>query len=52
MPCPTPAWAELVHPELAPDAAHERLWQEIATVCRLDEPDPVEAWRVADGPHG
>ena len=45
VPCPTPAWAKLVHPDLAPDAAHERLWQEIATVCRLDEPDPVEAWR-------
>jgi aminopeptidase len=45
VPCPTPAWAELVHPDLEPAAAFERLWEEIATVCRLDEPDPVAAWR-------
>ena len=44
-PCPTRGWAMLVHPELEPDAALARLWQEIAHVCRLDEPDPVAAWR-------
>lgn len=44
-PCPNPAWAELVHPDLDPDAALARLWEEIAFVCRLDEPDPVAAWR-------
>jgi aminopeptidase len=43
--CPTRDWAELVHPELEPDAAFERLWEEIAHICRLDEPDPVAAWR-------
>ena len=41
IPCPTPDWGRLVHPELDPAAAHERLWEEIAHVCRLDEPDPV-----------
>ncbi len=45
VPCPTPGWAELVHPDLEPEAALERLWAEIGTVCRLDEPDPVAAWR-------
>ncbi len=45
-PCPTPAWAQLVHPELEPNAALERLWEEVAHVCRLDEPDPVAAWRT------
>ena len=45
-PCPTPGWAALVHPELEPDAALERLWSDIAHVCRLDEPDPVAAWNV------
>jgi aminopeptidase len=44
-PCPTPAWAELVHPELGTDQALDRLWEEIGHVCRLDEPDPVRAWR-------
>ncbi|MCP9488394.1 MAG: aminopeptidase [Solirubrobacteraceae bacterium MAG38_C4-C5] len=44
-PCPTPGWAALVHPDLAPDAALERLWEQILHVCRLDEADPVAAWR-------
>jgi aminopeptidase len=49
-PCPTPAWAELVHPELEPAEALTRLWEEIAHVCRLDEDDPVAAWerRLSD----
>lgn len=45
VPCPTTGWAELVHPDLEPEAALERLWAEIGTVCRLDEPDPAAAWR-------
>ncbi len=44
-PCPTPGWAEQVHPDLPPDAALARLWQQIVHVCRLDEDDPVAAWR-------
>jgi aminopeptidase len=44
VPCPTPGWAELVHPELGPDEALARLWEEIGHVCRLDEDDPVAAW--------
>jgi aminopeptidase len=45
VPCPTSAWARQVHPELAEEAALERLWEEIVHVCRLDEPDPVAAWK-------
>jgi aminopeptidase len=45
-PCPTPAWAELVHPELEPAVALERLWGEVEHACRLDQPDPVAAWRA------
>jgi aminopeptidase len=44
-PAPTPGWAQLVHPDLEPAAALEKLWEEIVHVLRLDEPDPVEAWR-------
>ena len=44
-PCPTPGWAEFVYPDLGADAALKTLWEEIAHVCRLDEPDPVAAWR-------
>ena len=38
---PTASWAEQVFG--APD--EERLWQAVAVACRLDEPDPVVAWR-------
>ncbi len=44
VPSPTPGWAELVHPELDPPKALDRLWEEIAHVCRLNEDDPVAAW--------
>jgi aminopeptidase len=46
IPCPTPEWGRLVHPSLEPAAAYDRLWEEIARVCRLDEPDPVAAWET------
>ena len=44
VPCPTPGWAALVHPELPPDEAHEKLWEEIVGVLRLDTDDPPAAW--------
>jgi aminopeptidase len=44
VPCPTGPWARLVYPELAADEALERLWDEVARTCRLDEPDPIGAW--------
>jgi aminopeptidase len=43
--CPTPDWARLVYPELAPDEALAKLWDDVAEVCRLKESDPVQAWR-------
>ncbi|HTU31353.1 MAG TPA: aminopeptidase [Solirubrobacteraceae bacterium] len=45
VPAPTREWAMLVHPRLEPAAALDRLWAEIAHVCRLDEPDPSAAWK-------
>jgi aminopeptidase len=39
---PNPGWAERVFGE--PDV--ERLWDLVAHAVRLDEPDPVEAWRL------
>lgn len=44
VPCPTAAWAALVHSDLDPEPALERLWEQVAHVCRLDEEDPVAAW--------
>src|SRR6185295_13539650 len=39
--CPTAGWATSVFGE--PDV--ERLWAALETAVRLDEPDPVAAWR-------
>ena len=44
VPVPTPAWAELAYPELESDAGYERLWEDVAHICRLDSDDPTEAW--------
>jgi aminopeptidase len=44
VPCPTEPWAKLVFPDLPPDEALDRLWEQVAHVCRLDEPDPVAMW--------
>jgi aminopeptidase len=45
VPFPTAAWAQQVHPDLPPDDALRRLGAEIIHVCRLDEEDPIAAWR-------
>ncbi|MFL5844403.1 MAG: aminopeptidase [Solirubrobacteraceae bacterium] len=45
VPCPTPGWARLVYPDLEPDAAYERLWEQILHVLRLDTDDPRAAWQ-------
>ena len=44
-PCPNVGWAQRVHPELEPEAALDKLWEEVTYVLRLDTDDPVEAWR-------
>ena len=45
IPCPTPAWATLVFPDLPEDEALAALDERIMHVLRLDEPDPIAAWR-------
>ena len=45
MPFPTQPWADLVFPDLGGEAALARLTEELMHVCRLDEDDPVAAWR-------
>lgn len=44
VPCPTRAWAGLVHPDLSEDDAWVKLCEQILHVCRLDEDDPIAAW--------
>ena len=45
LPGPTPAWAEMVHPDLSPEDALAKLEEQLLHVLRLDEADPVAAWR-------
>lgn len=44
--CPTPDWAAMVHPDLDPDEALTKLWEQVLHVCRADEDDPVAAWQA------
>jgi aminopeptidase len=44
-PYPTLGWAKTVYPDLDGAEALERLWQDVAHICRLDEPDPAAAWQ-------
>jgi aminopeptidase len=44
-PCPTPVWADLVFPDLDEGERLERLERELLHVLRLDEDDPIAAWR-------
>ncbi len=45
IPCPSPSWATLVFPDLDPDEALALLEHHVIHVLRLDEPDPIAAWR-------
>jgi aminopeptidase len=49
VPAPTPAWAEVVYPDLDGDAAYAKLWEDVAHICRLDADDPSEAWLARMG---
>jgi aminopeptidase len=44
-PGPSGKWAELVHPQLDPADALDKLWEQVLHVCRMDEDDPEAAWR-------
>ena len=44
LPGPTAAWADVVHPDLAPAERLPRLEEQLVHVLRLDEEDPVAAW--------
>ena len=44
-PCPTQAWADLVFPKVKKAERLPRLERELLHVLRLDEDDPIAAWR-------
>jgi aminopeptidase len=41
-----PAWAARVFPAVAPERRLDCLWDAIARLCRLEQPDPVAAWEA------
>ena len=45
VPCTTEEWAKLVHPGLPGEEALAKLDEQIVHVLRLDEEDPIAAWR-------
>src|SRR5580698_4741500 len=44
----TPAWAAAMFPEDAPDAALAKLWEAIFQTTRINNDDPVAAWKTHD----
>ncbi len=44
VPFPNLSGRGLVYPDLSEAEAFERLWEQVAHICRLDEPDPTAAW--------
>ena len=45
VPCTSQEWASLVHPDLSDEDALAKLDEQIIHVLRLDEDDPIAAWR-------
>jgi aminopeptidase len=45
VPSPSREWAELVFPDLEPEAAEAELDRHLLHILRLDEDDPIAAWR-------
>ena len=43
-PYPNLGWATRVHPDLEPEEALDRLWDEVVHILRLDADDPAAAW--------
>lgn len=43
---PVPDWTASVFPDVDLEEATERLWSAIFRACRIDRPDPVEAWTI------
>jgi aminopeptidase len=46
--CATPAWAAAAFPELPPDQALAKLWSAVFAASRVNQADPVSAWKVHD----
>ncbi|UOQ45243.1 aminopeptidase [Halobacillus salinarum] len=43
---PIPAWAKKIFPEDSEEQAIEKLWEQIFSIVRVDQEDPVAAWEA------
>ncbi|HVT71527.1 MAG TPA: aminopeptidase [Lacunisphaera sp.] len=46
VPAPSPAWAHVAYADLPSARRLEALWERVFTVCRVDAPDPAQAWHA------
>jgi len=42
---PTPGWCAKVFPDLPVEQREEKMWETLFKLCRIDRPDPVQAWK-------
>lgn len=42
---PTPGWNAKVFPGMDSESASKKMWETLFKFCRLDQPDPIAAWR-------
>lgn len=42
---PIPSWATKIFPEMDEEAAQSKLWDTIFKACRIDQDDPIAAWK-------
>ena len=42
---PTKAWAQKIYPNVAANEAVAKLWEVMLTIMRIDQENPVQAWR-------
>ncbi len=42
---PTTDWAQKIYPDLDAEEAKGKLWQEIFRIARVDQDNPIEAWK-------
>lgn len=45
---PSKAWADKIFPKIPSDERMQKLWDVIFKICRINEDDPVSAWKKHD----
>jgi len=42
---PSAGWCAKVFPDLSVEEREDRMWETLFNLCRIDQPDPVQAWK-------